>query len=177
MMDTVGNKAAQRRDRDDQGGGAEHGLPGDRLGDPGPRRRRRQQRLRPGRGLCRGARCCASPTAPTRCTATRSRGWSCASTVTREHLSLPRSGVAVPRKRRSMGRVSGSHQPVDARCRSPLTPAPSSRHPPRTRGEERDVGRIRLHPTAPYRFSNPRPSCARCTWSGPSPSRMKRAYM
>ncbi len=28
-------------DRDDQGGGAEHGLPGHRLGDPGARRRRR----------------------------------------------------------------------------------------------------------------------------------------
>ncbi len=41
MMDTVGNKAAQGRDRDDQGGGAEHGLPGDRLGHPGARRRRR----------------------------------------------------------------------------------------------------------------------------------------
>jgi hypothetical protein len=39
MMDTVGNKAAQGRDRDDQGGGAQHGLPGDRLGDPGVRRR------------------------------------------------------------------------------------------------------------------------------------------
>jgi hypothetical protein len=28
------------RDRDDQGGGAQHGLPGDRLGDAGARRRR-----------------------------------------------------------------------------------------------------------------------------------------
>ena len=41
MMDIAGNKARQGRDRDDQGGGAEHGLPGDRLGDPGARRRRR----------------------------------------------------------------------------------------------------------------------------------------
>ena len=41
MMDTVGNKVAQRRDRDDQGRRAEHGLPGDRLGDPGAWRRRR----------------------------------------------------------------------------------------------------------------------------------------
>ena len=46
MMDTVGNKAARSRDRDDQGRGAEHGVPGDRLGDPGARRRRRLRRLR-----------------------------------------------------------------------------------------------------------------------------------
>ena len=56
MMDTVGNKVAQGRDRDDQGGGAEHGLPGDRLGDAGARRRRRLRRL-PARVCCtRGAR-------------------------------------------------------------------------------------------------------------------------
>ncbi len=35
MMDTAGNKAAQGRDRHDQGRGAEHGLPRHRLGDPG----------------------------------------------------------------------------------------------------------------------------------------------
>ena len=39
------------RDRDDQGGRAEHGLPGHRLGDTGAWRRRHQQRLRIGRGL------------------------------------------------------------------------------------------------------------------------------
>ncbi len=38
-------------DRDDQGRGAEHGLPGDRLGHPGAWRRRHQQRFRPGRSL------------------------------------------------------------------------------------------------------------------------------
>ena len=51
MMDTVGNRVGQGRNRDDQGRGAEHGLPGDRLGDPGPWRRRHQQRFRAGRGL------------------------------------------------------------------------------------------------------------------------------
>ena len=45
-MDTVGNKVGEERDRDDQGAGAEHGLPGDRLGDAGARRRRRVGRLR-----------------------------------------------------------------------------------------------------------------------------------
>ena len=40
LMDTVGNKEAAARDRDDQGRRAEHGLQGDRLGDPGVRRRR-----------------------------------------------------------------------------------------------------------------------------------------
>ena len=39
MMDTVGNKAARGRDRDDQGGRAEHGAARDRPGDPGARRR------------------------------------------------------------------------------------------------------------------------------------------
>ena len=61
-----------RRDRDDQGRGAEDGLPGDRLGDPGARRRRRLRRLRPRARLCACAHACASPTAPTKCTATRS---------------------------------------------------------------------------------------------------------
>ena len=55
MMDTVGNRDSQGRNRHDQGRGAEHGLPGDRLGDPGPWRRRHQQRFWPGRGLCDGA--------------------------------------------------------------------------------------------------------------------------
>ena len=36
------------RDRDDQDRGAEHGVPGRRLGDPGVRRRRDEQRLRAG---------------------------------------------------------------------------------------------------------------------------------
>jgi acyl-CoA dehydrogenase len=35
----------QDRDRHDQGGGAQHGLPGDRLGHPGARRRRHVRRL------------------------------------------------------------------------------------------------------------------------------------
>jgi acyl-CoA dehydrogenase len=48
-MDTVGNKVAKAGDRHDQGGRAQHGLPGDRLGDAGPRRRRRQRRLPAGR--------------------------------------------------------------------------------------------------------------------------------
>ena len=41
MMDTVGNKVARKRNRDDQGRRAEHDAAGDRLGDPGARRRRR----------------------------------------------------------------------------------------------------------------------------------------
>ena len=55
MMDTVGNKDGQGRDRHDQGRGAEHGLPGHRLGDPGPWRRRHQQRFWSGRRLRHGA--------------------------------------------------------------------------------------------------------------------------
>ena len=38
MMDTVGNKAARDRDRDDQGDGAECRFASDRARDPGPRR-------------------------------------------------------------------------------------------------------------------------------------------
>lgn len=48
-------QGSQGRDRDDQGGGARHGRAGDRLGDPGVWRRRRQQRFRPVGGLCDGA--------------------------------------------------------------------------------------------------------------------------
>ena len=43
MMDTVGNKEARARDRDDQGGGAEHGAEAGRPRHPGPRRQRRHQ--------------------------------------------------------------------------------------------------------------------------------------
>ncbi len=74
-------QGGEGRDRDDQGRRAEHGLPGDRLGDPGARRRRRLRRL-PARRLLRRARArCASPTGPTRCTATRSPRSSSASTA------------------------------------------------------------------------------------------------
>ena len=41
MMDTVGNKEARARDRDDQGGGAEDGAEAGRPRDPGAWRRRR----------------------------------------------------------------------------------------------------------------------------------------
>jgi alkylation response protein AidB-like acyl-CoA dehydrogenase len=41
MMDKVGNKAAQERNRDDQGRGAAHGAQDHRRCDPGIRRRRR----------------------------------------------------------------------------------------------------------------------------------------
>lgn len=41
LMDTVGNKEARERDRDDKSGGAENGPGGDRPGDTGTRRRRR----------------------------------------------------------------------------------------------------------------------------------------
>ena len=67
-------------DRHDQGRGAEHGAQGDRLGDPGARRRRRVRRLLPRPRLGRRRARCASPTAPTRCTATRSASSSCKST-------------------------------------------------------------------------------------------------
>jgi acyl-CoA dehydrogenase len=46
----------QDRDRHDQGGGAQHGLPGDRLGHAGPRRRRHVRRLPAGLRLRPGAR-------------------------------------------------------------------------------------------------------------------------
>ncbi|MEY9130169.1 hypothetical protein ABIE79_001636 [Bradyrhizobium diazoefficiens] len=42
----------KERDRDDQGRRAQHGLPGHRLGDPGPWRRRHLERFRPDAGLC-----------------------------------------------------------------------------------------------------------------------------
>ena len=45
-------QGGEEGDRDDQGGRAEHGLPGDRLGDAGARRRRRLRRL-PARVLLR----------------------------------------------------------------------------------------------------------------------------
>ena len=80
MMDTVGNKAARARDRHDQGRRAEHGLPGDRLGDPGARRRRRVGRFRPGATPTLTPARCASPTARTKCIATRSARWNCAAT-------------------------------------------------------------------------------------------------
>ena len=51
-----GQQGGADRDRDDQGGRAQHGRQGDRLGHPGPRRRRHQQRLRPGPCLCDVAR-------------------------------------------------------------------------------------------------------------------------
>ncbi len=54
-MDTVGNKVARGRDRDDQGRRAQHGLPGHRLGDPGPWRRRHLERLWIDAGVCDGA--------------------------------------------------------------------------------------------------------------------------
>jgi hypothetical protein len=71
MMDTAGNKERQGRDRDDQGGGAQHGLPGDRLGDAGARRRGVSDDFPLAYFYALRARC-ALPTAPTRCTATRS---------------------------------------------------------------------------------------------------------
>ena len=71
-------------------------LPGDRLGDAGARRRRRLGRLPAGRLLRRARARCASPTAPTRCTATRSPRSSSASTAER---APPLSrGCAVPRR-------------------------------------------------------------------------------
>ena len=84
MMDTVGNKAGEDRDRDDQGRGARDGLPGPRLGDPGARRRRRLRRLRPRAGAMRTPGPCAWPTDPTKCIATRSASWSSPSTDRRD---------------------------------------------------------------------------------------------
>ncbi len=55
LMDVAGNKVAKNRDRDDQGGRAQHGLPGDRLGHAGARRRRHVRRLPAGLRLCRRA--------------------------------------------------------------------------------------------------------------------------
>ena len=44
-MDGRGQQGREAGDRDDQGGGTEHGVPGDRLGDAGARRRRHLRRL------------------------------------------------------------------------------------------------------------------------------------
>ena len=76
-----------RRDRDDQGGGAEHGAAGDRPGDPGARRRRRQRRFPPRRRLCATPARCDWPTARTRSIARRSPSWNCASTRIRARRS------------------------------------------------------------------------------------------
>ena len=64
-----------RRDRDDQGRRAQHGLPGDRLGDPGAWRRPASPTISASPPPTPSADCCASPTGPTRCIATRSAGW------------------------------------------------------------------------------------------------------
>ena len=50
-----GQQGGQARDRRDQGRGAGDGVPGDRLGDPGPRRRRGDGGLRPGGDVQAGA--------------------------------------------------------------------------------------------------------------------------
>ena len=84
MMDTLGNKAARARDRDDQGRRARtwlcrvidraiqaHGGAGVTEISASPRPMRTHAR-------------CASPMARTRCTAIRSQSLSCASTETRE---------------------------------------------------------------------------------------------
>ena len=73
-MDVAGNKGGQDRDRHDQGGGPQHGLPGDRLGHTGPRRRRHVRRL-PLAYAYAGARTCALPTALTALTATPFAKW------------------------------------------------------------------------------------------------------
>ena len=78
-----GQQGRARRDRDDQGRRAEHGLQGDRLGDPGAWRRGHLRRFRAALRLCLDPHACASRTARTRCTATRSRSWSCASIAIR----------------------------------------------------------------------------------------------
>ena len=73
-------QGGQDGDRDDQGGGAEHGLPGDRLGDAGARRRRRLRTTSRSPTPTPARARCASPTARTKCTATRSprSSWKCA---------------------------------------------------------------------------------------------------
>ena len=78
MMDTVGQQGGPRRDRDDQGGGAEHGAAGDRPRDPGARRRRRERRLPSGRRLGH-ARTLRLADGRTRSTARRSRSSNCES--------------------------------------------------------------------------------------------------
>ena len=69
-----------RRDRDDQGARAQRRLQGARLGDPGARRRRHVRTTFRLPTCTRTRARCASPTGPTRCTATRSRSSSCRGT-------------------------------------------------------------------------------------------------
>ena len=124
MMDTVGNKAARARDRDDQGGGAEHGAEADRPRHPGARRRRRVTGFPSRLCVCAHAAPCASSTARTRCTRRRWRGWSCASTQDQsaeEEMSLVRgaradlSGEMASRMRKPAIRLHGEPQVEGAR--------------------------------------------------------------
>ena len=64
-----------RRDRDDQGRRAEHGVSGDRLGDSGARRRAASATIFRWRMRMRRRARCVSPMAPTKCIAMRSRSW------------------------------------------------------------------------------------------------------
>ncbi len=69
LMDIVGQQGRQDRDRHDQGGRTQHGLPGDRLGHAGPRRRRHVATTSPWPTPTPVRAPCALPTARTKCTA------------------------------------------------------------------------------------------------------------
>ena len=131
LMDTVGQQGGAARDRDDQDRRAEHGVQGRRLGDPGLRRRRNEQRLRAGRRRTPPPASSGSPTGPTRFTATSSGGSSCAGTPTRPRSKRttcsPRTGIeeSSPRHRVRSRTSSDARRRLGEHVRQPVVPRTS----------------------------------------------------
>ena len=97
MMDTVGNRHARTEIAAIKVAAPKHGAEGARPRDPGPRRRRRDRRLRARLAPTRTCARCGSPTAPTRCTSSRSPA------ASSRRICRARSP---PRSRRSAGMPS-----------------------------------------------------------------------